>query len=879
MKTAGATPAPSSGSLTVCLAPFHEMEVDAVLSSWTQAGMLGNVVLCSETGPEAPCSYSAGAEWRSGRLWEVLRRAAYRTVTIAALRLDGPSSDPYFVDVEHRLAGDLKQAFANTKVEVRAITVGIADPGITTGDQAFSPRWDLHLLHDRRMIADITVAAAPVSPEDRARLCAMTSLLAGGGWAFSAEPWDLVDPPDGNVKPFRIVRPQIRVLLGGDLGARISAGITPTEPPWPEPEDAGTIRVGPGIEVPPYLGEALAARCGFRCRSAAAPAEEDPGLLDKLRHAVRILGRPLNPPCGRNPVEVALHRLPGMDSSNGRAGEDSNRFADLLRRLRLAGMPGLATGRIGTPEVWQQVREVLYGLVDASPLPPGIDLPRPPAGAESHLRPVWLDPSKVVPAPDAEPFVLPADLAGQLGASRIEAIDVANCRPADRLLSAGGGGEDRQAEPEDDSGAGREDVRSRWRAWLDRWRWTPLWTLADRLSAAREAAYLGLVGHLTPAGSDREHQEAERALGRFRRSGMSLLVVAVISAMAVYERHAGIIGSVFGVSMGPLTSTNLDIFLLALLCAFAAGLLGSLGRRSVLTTLAFEKAERLRDYRSKAAEHYAGELMRLHTAAGEFDDQQVIRTMLHQPFGPRNGSFSEHGAGRVPASGVPASMVVGTAAADEEGLAELCQMAPPVTARGWLVDAHAQAVELWRPLYDRRVTTDFELPDADNSPPGAEFRRDRVTGEPMPFSRAHFRELVTTETGLRTHLRSAFAFSVAGRGLDTFRAIGKIDVKHGPALPGVTAETFLELPELSSKVDWFDAAILSNAAPASARRPSGEISSGQPVVLPDDGDRRSMIMASWRVPLSDPIEPRHLAGWGLDLDPTDAQADSDEDVV
>ena len=348
--------------------------------------------------------------------------------------------------------------------------------------------------------------------------------------------------------------------------------------------------------------------------------------------------------------------------------------------------------------------------------------------------------------------------------------------------------------------------------------------------------------------------------------------MAFISALVVYERHAGIVGSAFGVSVGPLTGTNLDIFFLVAFCAFAAGLLGALCRRSVLATLAFEETERLREYRSKAAQHYAGELMRLHTAAGEFDDhQRVIRTMLHQPFGPRGGSPGEHLAGRVPASGVPASMVVATAVADEAGLAELCQMAPPVTTRGWLVDAHARAIELWRTRYDRQVTTDFELPDADNSPPGAEFRRDPVTGEAIPFAREHFRDSVTADTGLRTHLRNAFAFSVVGGGLDTFRAVGKINVEYGPGLPGLTAESFLELPGLSSKVDWFDAGILSNAAPARARRPSGEISSGNPVVLPDDADRQSMLMASWRVPLSDPIEPRHLAGWQLDTEPQELQ--------
>lgn len=892
MKTDGPARAPSTGSLTVCLAPFHEMEVGAVLASWTQAGLLGDVVLCSETGPEASCRYSAGAEWRSGPLWEVLGRAAYRTVTVAALRLDGPSSEPYFVGEEHRLAGDLKRAFANTKVQVRAITVGIANPGVTTGDGAFSPQWDLHLLHDLHMVADIEAASAPVSTRDRAGLCAMTSLLAGGGWVFSTGPWDLVDHPDGNAKPFRIVRPQIRILLGGDLGARISAGITPIEPPWPEPDDAGTIRVGAGVEVPPGLGESLASLCRFRSSSRNVPIEEDLGLLDKLRHIARVLGRRLDPPGALTRVEAALHRLAAMHTSGGH-GETTHQarsrtqgpnhvgpvhFADLLTHLSRAGMPGLTTGRIGTPEVWKQVRAVLYGLVDASPLPGGIDQPPPPTGAEAHLRPVWLDPGKVAPAPGTEPFMLPADVAEQLGVSRIEAIDVANCRVADRLLRAGGGAGDRQAEDGPDPSSG--DVRSRWSAWLDRWRWTPLWVLADRLSAAREAAYLDLVRHLTPVSSDREHSEAERAVGRFRRVGVSALAVAVISAMMVYERHAGIIGSAFGVSMGPLTGTNLDIFLLVAFCAFATGLLGALGRRSVLATLAFERAERLRDYRSKAAQHYADELTRLHTAAVEFDDhQQVIRTMLHQPFGPRNGHSGAPRAGRVPASGVPASMVVATAAADEAGLAELCQMAPPVTTRGWLVDAHTQAIELWRSQYDRRVTTDFELPDADNSPPDAEFCSDPVTGESVPFPREHFRESFTTGTGLRTYLRNAFAFSVVGGGLDTFRAIGKINVEYGPELPGVTAESFLELPELSSKVDWFDGDVLSKAAPARARRPSDEISSGSPVVLPDDADGRSMLMASWRVPLSDPIEPRHLAGWRLDTDSPESQPSGDAGLV
>ena len=265
---------------------------------------------------------------------------------------------------------------------------------------------------------------------------------------FSTKPWELADRPVGNVKPFRIVRPQIRVLLGGDLGARIAAEITPIEPPWPEPEGADTIRVGPDIEVPPYLGEKLAALCGFKCSPAGVLVEGDLGLLGKLRYAVRTLGRRISPPRPRNPVEEALHRFSAMDTPGGHTGavhpprsgtqgRDSYhpiRFGDLLRRLGRAGMPGLIAGRIGTPKVWKQVRAALYGLVDASPMPSGVDLPPPPTGAEPHLRPVWLDPGKVAPAPDAEPFTLPADLAGQLGANRVEAIDVALCRVAGRLL-------------------------------------------------------------------------------------------------------------------------------------------------------------------------------------------------------------------------------------------------------------------------------------------------------------------------------------------------------------------------------------------------------------------------------------------------------------
>lgn len=853
-----------SESLTVCVVPEdYRAEASDLFTSWTQAGLIGGVVLCSQSDPEADCHFSDDLEWKSGRLWKVLGRATYEAVTVAVLRPDGPSDNEEKVDWEHRLAEDLSKPFEGSKVRLRRITVGVANPEMPTGDRAFSPQWDAHLLHDLSMVGHVEAVRSPVGAEDRAGVCMVTALLAGGGWAFTNQVWKVSDRPVGNTKPFRIVRPQIRILYGGDPRIRVAAGTIPITPPWPRPKGTETIRVGPDIEVPRDLGISLASRCEFRLRQARTGVEPEVSFTDKMRTAVRILGKPLTSPRPPDPVERALDRLNAMDaglSGHPRQAESPTEDrAMLLKRIRRSGMPDLALGRVGDPEPWRRMRRVLYGLVDASVPGEDVRMPYHPQGADPSLLPVWSDPHMIAPPPDAEAFDLDGDLPDELGTDRIEAIDVANCRTAHHRITGGDSNS-----PASDTEERQDDgeMADRWLSWRERWRWTPLWTLADRLAGSLEGAHRAFAQYSQRARSDSEHRAAVHARRKLRRTGWTLTIAALLAGLAVAERHTGLAGDWLQFVIGPPAGSYFDIIAYAALGAFGVGVMGSLARRVVVATLAFEKAERSRESHSNAARHYASELARLHTAAAEFHDhQKVIRTMLHKPFGPLTESPDVGPQRRlIPEHCVPASIVIATSAADPAKLADVRkEIAQGVINRGWLLDAHSKALALWRPSFERQVTTDFDPPDADNSPPDAEFLHDPAGGGAVPFPRQHFTDTVAADSALRRALRIEFPLSVTEEGFDALRILGLVQVEHGPQMPDTSAEEFLRIDEPGDQ-DWFSQEILDKAAGLKRRHTRLE-GPEKLIELPDGEERDEMIMANWLIPMSDPIEPRHLAGW------------------
>jgi len=889
------------GLLTICLVPeHHHQEASDLLSAWSYAGLLGDVLLVSSTDRDSSCQYSTGSEWKSGHLGRVLGKATYETVTAVVLRPDGPAADKETVDREHRIAEDLRDLFAGTDVETRLVTVGVANPDQPTGDRAFSPQFNLHLLHDLVMVGDVSVARSPVGAEDLICLCAMTALLVGGGWAFSEGPWKLTDRPVGNAKPFRIVRPQIRILYGGDPRIRLSLGKLPIQPPWPRPKGTETIRVGPQIEVPKSFGDTLASWCEFDMRRPARPADPKPSLLDQIKEALTKLLSPVPAPRPLDPVEQALKRLDALINPAGKKSPDDNRTEtrdriengtpaqrrDLIRNIRRAGMPDLTMGRVGTPETWQRMRTALYGLVDASTIPEEVQVPPPPLGAEPHLRPVWSNPDQVAPSPDAEPFPLDGELAAELGVDHIDPIDVDLCRAAHRIISAPVKGlspeglkdEDDQKnleEMEDDSESLRR--HNRWLDWVDRWRWTPLWALSDRLGSAVERAYARFLDHRRPLRTHRKYREAVKARSRFTGFGWTFLGLFLLAGLVFLENRTGWIWSITGFKISNKRQTNLDAIAWAAIGGFAVGMLGSLFRWMIITSQAYERAERKRKQRSRTAHHYAHELHRLHTMTAEFDDhQQVIRTMLHEPFGPPGEIRSRGGRKRVPYHFFPNSIVIATSEADPTRLAdEGKKIARSVIGRGWLANTHGLALALWRPRFEQRVTTNFETPDSDNSPPGAEFVVNPETGDAVLYPRPHFTEASTKGSYLRRALRIEVPLSVTDEGFDIKNLLGPVQVEHGPELSGSSVEDFLALPD-PEDVDWFDERVLNKTASGWMRRPDKRESSDQPVELPDGGSREEMILASWRIPVSPPIEPRHLAGWQAATRPTDSRSDRAE---
>ncbi|MXX64093.1 MAG: hypothetical protein F4Z36_03305 [Acidimicrobiia bacterium] len=892
--------------LTICLVPEqHEQEASHLLSAWSYAGLLGNVLLVSSTDRDASCQYTDGQEWKTGQLGRVLGKATYETVTSVVLRPDGPSSDPETLAREHRIAEDLRDLFSGTDVETRLVTVGVANPDQPTGDRAFSPQFNLHLLHDLVMIGDVSAARSPVGAEDLVCLCAMTALLVGGGWSFSEQAWKLSDRPVGNTKPFRIVRPQIRILYGGDPRIRLSLGKLPIQPPWPRPKDTETIRVGPEIEVPNSFGDTLASWCEFDIRRPPRPTDTRPSLWDQIKDALRKLRSPMPAPRPLDPVEQALKRLDAMinpdreespgqtrTGSRGRIGVGTRaKRSDLIRDIRRAGMPNLSMGQVGTPETWQRIRLAMYGLVDASTIPEEVQVPPPPLGAEPHLRPVWSNPDQVAPSPDAEPFLPDSELAAKLGVDHIDPIDVDLCRAAHRIITApvkGSSPKYRKGEDRAKSDEGSEDQegednseglprRRRWLNWVDRWRWTPLWTLSDRLGTAVEKAYARFLEHSKPLSTDREYQAAAKARRRFTGFGWAFLILFLLAGLVFLENRTGWIASTTGFVFATKVKTNLDVIAWAAIGSFGLGMLGSLFRGMIITARAYEQAEKRRKQHSRTAHHYAHELNRLHTMTVEFDDhQKVIRTMLHEPFGPPGEIKSSAGRQRVPTHFFPNSMVVATSEADPARLSEEGKkISRAVIGRGWLVNTHSKALELWRPRFEQRVTTNFDPPDGDNSPHGAEFVVDTETGETVLYPRAHFTEAYMKGDYLRRALRIEVPLSVADEGFDVKKFLGPVQVEHGPELSGSSVEDFLALPD-PEDVDWFDEKVLNKAASGSMRRPAEREASDQPVELPDGDAREEMLLASWRIPVSQPIEPRLLAGWQADIRPGDSRSDKAE---
>ena len=942
-------------NLTIC-AGAEPALYEPHLVSWASAGLLSGVVSCSLQSlsgsfAEADCRFADGTSWQTSRLDEVLGRERYRTVTLAALRTEGLSADRRLLELEAAALDAMRSKFLAVDVRLRAVTVAAARSGAVFTDEAFSPLWDLHLLHDSRMLVDAESPYLSVRADDAPALCAITALCAGGGWAFSEDPWIANEQIDRVVKPVRLVRPQLRILLVEKFD---ESDLVFASAPWPEPSDINTQRFNnPGVVPPMTFAGTLARKCRFTCsqpRPASEPAVEDGAWWriclrkgKRFVNAVKLLFAPLKPSSPKSDVEQALETFASMPHDD---------VTSTVRSLSLAGMPGVFTESWVTPKTWEAMRQALYGLVDGSEMPPGMRRPIPPPGGDQNQILIWCYPAAVAPPPDAEPLVLPPRVAEELGAEKVEAIDAVLCRRVQSLIdkeeARRRAREDKDADDEgDESGEDSNDgtradpdsedplaeyrqeeergkipnwriirlgqdrrrqrralkrekipnwritqpdlplakddqevddeaaemstpedivsdsFRNSWDDWLDRWRWTPLWQLADHLGKALEVATANFARNKSRCYSQKEYEHAIPSKHKFNRVLILIGIVAVAGGLIILERHLGLLGSLFPI--GVKTTSLVDFYILVGFIGLGIAALGYFGKKTALDALDYADAEEKRLKRSEDALLYSQELSRLHTAVVEFDDhQKVIRRLLHEPF----GIFEPNSRKSVDVpqeEHVPASMLISLAQIRPDRLEEMSlQMRAEIFRQGWLTEAHAQTEAIWSKHYEQKINDEFPRPDEDNGPAGVTRYREVFTGDALVGPREHFRQSVTSGGG-EGDVRNAAARQRAAEALENvpFRMemLTDVYVLRGPAMKGVSTEEFLELRGGSK--DTFDASLLSpTASPfAHARSSEDSLDFSAPVRVPGGKEDAFDLWASWRMAVSNPIPPSHLNGW------------------
>ena len=383
-------------------------------------------------------------------LEEVATLERWDPVTLVSVRSNNLSSfSTAWFDAEALLLDTLSSLFLSN-VKFQAFTVGLAEPNGSYGADLFDPNWQLHLLHDTKLIADADAAVLPIRDRDRPTTCLLTALLAAGGFRWQEESLlTLRDNPVGRVLPARIARAQLRLVNAGRFIDDVLAGAFPDSGPWIVPPDVQAIMARSPIH--PELARKISTEAGFTSRPFTSPHAKAPtqiGILAGLRlfihnfvaaarKAPLIVIDRVTTKVGEG-VAAAAQQLTFGDQSSVvvkfRPGLTRHDTDSLLDRLQEVGMPETGPSAIPDPRPWTLIRQACFGLVDGGDLPEGLPEPR-----IDTQRLLYLDPTAIGPAPDEDDFTLSSLEIGLLeldaNFQHIGPMDVDNARAVARALA------------------------------------------------------------------------------------------------------------------------------------------------------------------------------------------------------------------------------------------------------------------------------------------------------------------------------------------------------------------------------------------------------------------------------------------------------------
>jgi hypothetical protein len=655
-------------------------DVLQVVSSWVEAGLLQPVLWlrrgrASDAGGHGlvALKLEAGSSTEVGVL-EELARHDVPTVRLLSVHLAVDAEvDPRLCDETDAVAGVLQSHLAASQVLER-MNVVVPASGVT----------DL----DPDLVSDPAVKHVVVSPEDRVsdRHASRPVLWPEGGYAGHAALaiatnsglwWATGDAAPFDRESFTssaeraqavVTRSFARVLRAGQLGDQVTAEVFERRR-----TEAWTAAAVDGVDAPnpEQLTEELARGVGRLEDAAMSYREPQPlpqpksktvGVLEAFAMMFRfILGKLRDVPSQvagrvtegvRRAVEGFAQRvtfgqeslvqvgfggrsLPGTDSS-APSLQAADYAAQLLRDL------GRSTSPPATAGLWQAMRRVAFGLIDAGPFPAGIDAP-----SDGARRLVINDGSFVVADPDAQFEIDRVTLghAHPLLAWALEPVpgwDVARLRDlrellidAHRLAERGGeretvlSEEPEQVEPDPELAQRLAAVLADLDRFAQRHQSSLLWRLSEQLSGSLRRASDSFIAalKLVRAGEPKDDGNKMALAARWlrRRWILVVLLALLVPAASWYAGEQGWWVPIWP----PVVVSSLVVWLLGWFISFI-----SYQRR--IFRIQYEIDRRHHGYLNAIvrAEHDAFEMVRLASLYEQFLDwAAVIASMVHHPEG------------------------------------------------------------------------------------------------------------------------------------------------------------------------------------------------------------------------------------------------------
>ena len=413
-----------SKHLTLFVADLSETErqLAEVFNKWAKADLLNGVALMdiyeASSGLETLTRWTIGGALTESTFKDVLTENLWDEVTLVSLRLGeaGDYASERF-EAEEAIAKLIRESF-NTS-DIRLITVGNARQDGVLTQAMFSPYWDLHLLHDTKVIADIGAANLPTSEENYPVVALMLAVVSAGGLRWQDEVLaDISDPYRQLMSPVRVARAQIRVINAGHFVNDVLAGAFPESGPWTTPRDVEAIQAPVGAEVGDQVVKEVVIAGSFSCRKFEGPPEAKAtaigiiaGLKLFVRHFADALKRSPFILIDRATTKIG-ERMAGAGQNLTFGGQSALLIKfrpnapsvvvdETLEKLKISGMPDLNPAAIPDPTPWKVLRRSALSLLDGGDFPRGVS---PPLHGVQRL--LYTDPSAIGPRPNTESFIL-----------------------------------------------------------------------------------------------------------------------------------------------------------------------------------------------------------------------------------------------------------------------------------------------------------------------------------------------------------------------------------------------------------------------------------------------------------------------------------------